>query len=756
MRAPIPDDPFSTGEPGAAGRGETENLVDTAKEYLRGLRRRWKLVVALTVAGLIAGAVHFAITPPTYKADTTIQIERRSTNSLLSSQLPWLDHYFNIEFYPTQYRLLQSRGLAEEVVRDLRLTDDAKYRSAEPRSADGASSSSADRAVLGKIADKLRARLSVEPIRDTQLVRITYRSDDPEEAARIANGFAEAFIEFGIRTRSETMSETSDVLTEEIAKTREEVRSREEQLAQFRGDESFLPLTGDADLALQRLETLNQELLAAKRERIDRAARYQELVALPAATAADLEGDQALAEARREHQRLEREYQGKLQSLKEGHPEMQALADQIARAAARVDAAVAEASARVRRAANATYQGALREEQAIDSEIRRLRDEMVGDHSRAAEAAQLRLELGFHRELLNELVQRQSQTAFATRLQTDKSSNVRVVDEALVPAEPTQPSLRNDLAAGLGAGLMLGVGFGLLLQFLDRTLKSAEEVERILGIPVLAVIPDVSEDSRGYGYAYAYKDEAGKSSRRWLDKKSAAEPVQIELLPQTRPRLAVSEAYRALRTALLLSTAEELKLVAVTSVMSSEGKTATASNLAVVLAQLGRKVLLIDADLRKPRLHKVFGVSNRAGVVSYLTSGSEEGVYHKTPVPGLFLMPSGPIPPNPSELLASDRMRELLARLRGSFDFVVVDTPPTLAVTDPTIVGSVADGVLLCVRSAKVDRNDAARAVDRLRLADVRILGAILNAHRHGGGGGYRYYESYADEGANLEAGSAA
>jgi capsular exopolysaccharide synthesis family protein len=281
-------------------------------------------------------------------------------------------------------------------------------------------------------------------------------------------------------------------------------------------------------------------------------------------------------------------------------------------------------------------------------------------------------------------------------------------------------------------------------------------VERILGLPVLAVVPDLNEGPRGYGYSYRYgygdpqegdapepAAPAGRRARR-VDRKKAAADVPIELLPHHRPRLAVSEAYRALRTGLLLSTARELKIVSVTSVEAGEGKTATASNLSVVLAQLGKRVLLVDADLRKPRLHKVFAVSNQSGLVTYLTTGGEEGIVHRTPVAGLSLMPSGPIPPNPSELLASDRMWELLERLRSAYDYVVFDTPPTLAVTDSTVIGARSDGVILCVRAAQVDRRDAARAVDRLRMADIRLLGAVLNAYRSGGGSGYRYYESYA------------
>jgi polysaccharide biosynthesis transport protein len=764
------NDPFAPLDgSGAAPRktgGHEDNLVETVREYALGLRRRWRLVVLIVLLALAAATAHFFVTPPSYQADCIIQIERRSTNSLLSSQMPWLDHYFNIEFYPTQYRLLESRGLAEEVVRDLRLMEDAAY--ARGGGGDAAGSAGEDRAMLGRIANRLRSGLSVEPVRETQLVRITYRTDRAEEAARIANAFAESFIEFGIRTRSETMSEATDVLGDQVQRLRDEVAGIEERLSAFQGDETTFTFTPEGEVAFQRLGKLNEDLMDAKRRRIEKETRWRGLVAAPAETvAADTP---AIQEMRREQLRLEREYQTKSQTYKSDWPGMVELAESIERGQRYLDQQLQEEADKVRRGANAEYQAALREEQALAAEIRSQRSQMSSENAQAVEFNNLQMDLSARRELLDELVKRQSETAFATQLQTDKSSNVRIVDEALVPSRPTQPSLRQDLGAGLAAGLLLGVGFGLLLQFLDRSIKNADELERILGVPVLAVIPDVSDETKGNGYSYqqyAYTyggDESRSRSRsvspkRWLERKPAAEKMAIELLPHARPRLAVSEAYRALRTALLLSSAEELKVLAVTSVESSEGKTATATNLAVVLAQLGRRVALIDGDLRKPRLHKVFGVSNRTGLVSYLTTGSEDGIYHRTEVGGLFLLPCGPIPPNPSELLASERMRELMERLRGSFDYVVIDTPPTLAVTDATVAGTLADGVVLCVRSGRVDRRDAVRALDRLTLSEIKVLGAVLNAHSAGGvGGGYRYYRAYmqSEQEEGSEAGSAA
>jgi capsular exopolysaccharide synthesis family protein len=320
---------------------------------------------------------------------------------------------------------------------------------------------------------------------------------------------------------------------------------------------------------------------------------------------------------------------------------------------------------------------------------------------------------------------------------------VRIVDRALVPGAPFLPSLRRDLSMGLLFGLMVGVGAMLLIEFLDRTIKTPEELERLLGLPTLAVIPDIAMTGKSYGYSASYG--YGYGARKRGDKKSAPDPdMPIELLPHSRPRLVASEAYRSLRTSLLLSSADKLKVVAITSTESGDGKTATATNLAVVMAQLGGSVLLVDGDLRKPRLHDVFGLSNRAGLVSYLTGQVKlEQIFLRTSVPNLFLAPSGPIAPNPSELLASARMREFVQLVGAQFDFVIIDTPPTLAVTDPTLVGSMVDGVVMCVCARRVLREDAKACRERLRMADVRVLGTVLNRYREVRTGYGRRYQQY-------------
>ena len=381
-------------------------------------------------------------------------------------------------------------------------------------------------------------------------------------------------------------------------------------------------------------------------------------------------------------------------------------------------------------------------------------------NSVSVEMKNLEMEIGTRRELLDQLLRRQSETGMSARLQTSRDSNVRVIDRALVPRAPYRPSMKGSLSTGGGFGFTLGLGLVFLFHFLDRSIKSAEELERLLGLPVLAVIADMSSKSRRsvtYGYY-------GKGRRKKSGQDPAEEqPTQIELVPTSNPRLGVSEAYRSLRTALLLSTAGGIKVITITSAQAGEGKTVTSANLAVVMAQLGRKTLIIDADLRKARLHRILGVSNRIGLVNALAEGRElDSVLQSTQIDNLTVMPSGPHPPNPSELLASEAMADLIQHAKAVFDIVIIDSPPVLAVTDAILVGRLSDGVLLCFRAGKVQREDARACRDRLEQAGVRILGGLLNCYQSAITGRYdrRYYyhdayESYVADAETSADGSA-
>ena len=773
--------PFFPEEPAPEQQEVDLNL----SEYFGMVRRHWKLVALAVLVTLVAAGVHYAVTPKEYMATSTIQIERRNLSPVGGSASPWYENFWNLEFYPTQYELLQSRGLAERVVRSLDLMSDPAFNTGASAGKErtGSTTAEEDEATLGQLALQLKGGLAVEPVRNTQLVQLSFRSSSPEFAAKAANAFAESFIDMGVEDRYASAGKASTFLGSQIETLKQEISDKESQLQAFSRSTDIVTLDPESNVTLQRLETLNSALMDAKKARIEKESRYHEVMTGPPEAVADSLAPGVIGGLRTQQLQMERDYDTKLKTFKPEWPEMVSLKTQIEKGKEHIDAVVREMVHKARSNATAEYQTALRQEQSLGGELEAIKKEAIDQSSSAVQFTNLKVEIETRRELLNELLRRQSETEVAVRLQDTRESNVRIIDHALVPAGPSRPSLRKDLTYGLLVGLLLGIGAALLIEFLDRTVKSPEEVERRFGLATLAVIQDIADVGKTYGYSaygYGYGDpppstgerprvRAGKGKGKgvaggWLEKKKGTPggAPQIELVPHERPRTLISESYRSLRTALLLSSARELKVVAVTSAMAGEGKTATASNLAVVLAQLGRPVLIIDCDLRKPRLHQVFKVSNRIGLVNQLTGTADlDAVILPTEVPNLWALPSGPMPPNPSELLASERLRELLRTLRGRFDYVILDTPPALAVTDATLVGAFADGVVLTLRSHKVTREEVRLVRDRLRQADIKVLGAVLNRYRAlqaGMGRSYRYAEAYgygAEEGGS-KAGSAA
>jgi succinoglycan biosynthesis transport protein ExoP len=736
-----------------------EEALDVAK-YAMALRRRWAVLLACCLLALIFSAVRYALTEKVYKATATIQIERKRLSLLALGQAGWLEDWWNLEYYPTQYRLLRSRGMAERVV--LNLHEDPSFN---PRAAQlvtsGGRPSADSSSELAQLAARVMGGLTVNPITETQLVELSYQSTSPDLASRIANGYADVFIEWGIENRTYTVGQASSFLSAQIETLRQEIEERQKQLNSFTSKSGFtLDPAGEA--LVQRRQTLEQQYNTVVAERISKEAALSS-----AGAGADTSGDMRGNELRSDLIRLEGEYQKKLETFTPEWPEMKELQREIAEkrdqlkrmgAATRQDAA---------ERARADYQRAKREEESLELELRKLAADARLQNGSVLEYANQTTYIDTRKQLLAELVKRQSETEVASRVQTSQESNVRVVDRAIVPGKPFKPSLQGDMSQSLIAGLLLGIGAIFLLEYLDRSVKDPEELESILGLPTLAVIPDIDDKARsggmrfrygksysyqygyGYGYGYGSGSKDGNSQESSTDVARPAER-QIELLPHHSPRLAVSEAYRSLRTALLLSTAGELHIVALTSAEPGEGKTATTTNLGVVMAQLGRRVLLIDADLRRPRMHKVFRISNRVGLVTFLTAHVDDStLFTETSVPNLWVCPSGPIPPNPSELLASGRMVEFLDLVRQRFDFVLIDTPPTLPVADAVIVGTMVDGVIVCARAGVVTREDARFCRDKLAYADLRVIGSVLNRYRTAPGRynkKYRYYGVYEEK----------
>ena len=732
---------------GSPGGGEASSGVADfdLRQYVGVLRQRWLLIAILAAVGLGVGYFRYSVTPQLYRAVAVVQINRQILSAAMSGIEPFLENWWNTEYYPTQYRLLRSRGLAEKVVVALELDRDADFRGTSV----GATSEDASVA-LANMANRLLSGLTIDPIERTQLVEIEYRSSDPVFAALVANSFAEGYINWGIEDRRLVADSATRFLSQQIDQLKGQIEETDRTLKERQAADSRLVVDSGDSASASRLDSLALSHATAVRNRIEKEALYRALLATQAETVAERESSGMISKLRREQEERERSYASQLKTYKPEYPAMVELKEEIDRAAEDLDQIIAEAVTEARESSSAELQAARRQEEQLLGEIGRLRGEAVESSSRTVELQNLRRELTNRQSQLEGVLERQSRTEVQARLQAQGESNVRVVDSAIVPMSPFQPNLSYDLSTGSAVGFLAGVLFAFLFNFLDRSIKTSEDMERCTGLPTLGVVADIAAGGkRNYGYYGYYGSYGSRRAKRGLPGDDGDERPQIELVTSRNPRLAISESYRSMRAALLLSSAEQLRTIVVTSASSGEGKSATAVNLASVLAQLGRRVLLVDADLRKPRQHQILEISNRVGLVTCLTgqAGPDE-IVMSTEIDNLSVVLSGPSSPNPSELLGSERMKEVLAYYRSSFDMVLLDTPPVLAVSDAILVGSECQGVVYCVSAGSTLREDAKAGLERLLLADVRVLGAVLNRyqHKHGSYRGQRYsqYYSYA------------
>ena len=732
-------------------------------EYWQVVWKRRRLVGLCVGAALVAAALASLLSRPTYRATVVLNVERDRASVLdISSAGPLVEGY-SPEFLPTQTRLMKSREIAERTVARLNLVENEELnpkRSGLARTAANGGKADLDReadAARVAVAERLRQSVTTTAIRGTNLVELSFTAPAPKLAADVANALADAYIDWNAEKRFRVVGQASQFLTAQIEQLRSEVAEKERQLQAYGRQKDIISTDPQLNVTLQKLESLNRDLSAAIGDRVTKEARFYELQNAPAESVADTLSGGVVGQLRNEVLRLEREYSEKLSTYKPEWPAMQQLQAQISKAKQNYEQVVQETVAKARENARTDYQMAKRREESLQEVLRGQKSEAMTLNANAVEYDNLRVEASTKRALMDTLLKRQSETEVMSRLGGARESNVRVVDRALPPRSRHSPSYRKNGLLGLFLGLVGGVGLAFFLEYLDRSIRTPEQVEQYLKLPSLGVIPAVGEKAgKGYGYGYGYgsgyfygygrrKKAAAAAAGAVAGEKPDAK-ASIDLMPHTHPRSVVAEAYRAFRTALLLSRAGGLKVIVVTSANAREGKTTTAANLAVVLGQLGKKVLLIDGDLHKPRLHETLSLPNRVGLVSVLAEGADPAkALQRSGVPAVSVLTSGPSSPNPSVLLASESMARFLDAARSSADFVVVDSPPASLVADALILSNLADGVVLCVQGGVTPREQVARVRDSLRRAGANVLGVLINAvPDEPGGYGYGYGYGYA------------
>jgi len=668
------------------------------------VKRRW-LVLGTLLAVLAITLLMTFLATPLYRATAVMEIDDHVQQVVevdgMATQPP-----ADAQFQQTQYELLKSRSLAKRVATALAL-DPAQLEVLSDGAVDTAPGAAAqDRLALATTL--VQQGTAIEPVRDSHLVKVHFDSPDPELSAKIANALAEGFIQSGLERRYGASSYAKNYLEEQLKDVKSRLEASERQLVDFAQKEGLVSSPDGQSLASSNLADLNEALAQAQAQRIRAQARWGQ-ASSGGALPADMLDASIIRDLQASRAKLQAEYQQKLQVYEPGYPEMQQLKSQIDAISRQIQTEMANIRASVR----AEYTGAAAQERLLQGKLDALRSQALDVDSRSIEYNILKREVDTNRQLYDGLLQRYKQVGVAGDVRAD---NISIIDPARVPANPYKPDLSVNLAIGFLIGLLLGVLAAFLLEYMDETVKTGEDVEGKLRVPVLGVIPMLQRQTP----TEAFDD----------------------------PRSAFSESYRSVRTALQFSTNQGIPpSLLITSALSGEGKTTSALSLARNIAQLGKRVLLVDGDLRNPSLHKLLGKAQDVGLSNLLSnSATFSDVVQATGQPGLSVVTSGPLPPNPAELLAGPPLAALLAEAASQFDQVILDGPPVMGLADAPILAHSAAATLLVVQAGKTNVTSAQAALKRLRFARARIIGALLtqyDARATGYGYGSEGYYAY-------------
>jgi capsular exopolysaccharide synthesis family protein len=762
-----------------------ENGVDDEfklREYLRAVRKRLWLVVGVCLLFTMLAAIYIARKPDIYEAQARIQVDLENNpaqGTSKNSPVIFNNTASDPIYFNTQLQILSGPGLLRRVARTLDLEHNQAFlqpqstqkrstwqrllgmfglggREKEEPKKEGAAeevpltttiapaSSHNDLVEARRLSPfvlALQGGLKVEPVKetrtgylkDTRLIDLRFTHQNPQIAALIVNAIADTFALSNLERKTESNSSAGDFLQKRVAELQAQIRNSEERLVTYANSKQILSLDASQNTVVERLTGLNKQLLEAQNERKLAEAAYKAALA-PGAASALAEGDaRKLGEVESKLIALKQTRAQLLVEATEEAPEVKEVTQQIAVLEKEVKEARAGAVTTVLTNLETRYKQALGREKALEASFNQQKGETLTQNEAAINYRIIQQEIETNKELLDGLLQRSKENDVVL---AGTPNNINVLDYALVPEAPVGPARLRTVLLAFMLSLGAGIGLAIFLEYMDDSVRTCDEVESLLHLPALAAIPS-----------------AGLMKRRGLLPNSKALQVRDanednpELLINTDARSPLAETYRHLRTSVLLSTAgRPPKTLLVTSSVPGEGKTTTSINTAISLAQTGASVIVIDADMRRPRLHSVFGLKNRYGLSTILSSDMSEAeilssIQHDEAT-NLHLLTSGPIPPNPAELLGSEQMRRLITGLESTFTHIVIDSPPISSFTDGVLISSMSDGVLLVVHGGKTSRQVVRRSRQLLQDVGAKIFGVVLN-NINARSTDYYYYQRY-------------
>ena len=712
-------------------------------------KRRWTIIAFFLIV-VITTAVGTYTMRPIYRGTTSIQINKENPQIVDFKEI-FAVNTMDLDYYQTQYKVLESRSLARRVIQSLKLSEHPeflpqpetpfrKWKSnilnpvfalfTAPNKKSTSDKDPSESARETGLINRFLGRLKIEPIRNSRLVKLHYDSYYPELSAQVPNTLAAAYIQQNLESRFLATQQAKEWLTTQLDDLKAKVERADEALQAFGSRHDIISLEGNENVTMQRLTNLNDALTKAESERMAKEALYKQTRDRNSDSLPTILENKMVMDLKQTYIQLEAQYMKLSETFKPQYPEMVRLRNQMQTIQKRMDAEITKIVVAIKN----DYESSLRRETLLRQAFEEQKARVMEMKDNAIQYNILKREADTNKELYKGLLQRMKEAGVSAGIM---ASNIQVVDQAELPTSPYKPNKRLNLLLAAVVGLFLSVGLAFFFEYLDNTVKTPEDVEQMIRLPSFGMVPEISSERR-----------------KKLDK-GASYPV--ELITFGHPKSMLAEAYRNIRTSILLSFSEKPpKKIVISSPNPAEGKTTTVINTAIALSQTGAQVLIVDTDLRKPRVHKIFDQENGVGLSNFLSGHAElDSIIKKTEIPNLYYIPSGPIPPNPSELVSSNRFKNMMSSLEERFDHLVLDSPPVLGFADSMILSTSVDGIILVVLGGKTPRETLQRAKDVLHQVNAKILGVVINRidiqRSDYGYYYYRYHYYYGKEGKKKE-----
>ena len=698
--------------------GEPPGSKLDVRAYWRTIRKRWPFVVLSMIIATVIAFVYTYRQPKIYEATCQVIIDPQAPQVLPGAkdvvELGTGTFWANKEFYETQYRIIQSTSVGQRTAEKLGLQYDPDYAAAMGPNHD-----------LSALGRMIAGQLTVKPLKESRLATITVTDRKPQRAALIANTVADTYIEYNLDYKLEGARAAMAWLAEQEADLKRQLEDSELKLYEFKKQRNLLAVSLDDKQSMlsANLATVNTKLAELRIHRLELEARRRMIERArdnidAQETLPEMHDQLAVLKLREEYVGLSREYADLSSKYGPEHPRMKAIEGQMAVIRKSYEKELDQALTTFEK----SYEEVVDNEKALHALMEQQKNEAIELSKIEVEYKPLQRAAEQNGKMYSVISSRQKEIDITGPM---KANNVRVLERAIVPGAPVRPKPVQNLLLGLLLGLGTGVGLAFAIEALDNTLKTQTDVEQFLGVPVLGLVPVI-------GSVGSPEVVQGGDNLRERDLGVFLDPKSV-----------AAECCRSIRTNILfMSPDHPIRTLVVTSPSPQEGKTTTAINLAVTMAEAGGRVLLLDTDMRRPRLHRSFGVPNQTGISTVVVGKATlEEAIKRTDVPNLDVLTCGPVPPNPSELIHTDRFALILADCAKLYDRVILDSPPTSAVTDPAVLGNLADGVVLIIKAGETTREAAVHARRQLTSAKARMIGVVVNAIDFSNPAyGYEYY----------------